>query len=112
MLVCRIPQAVTHRVRPAAAGRQRRGGPELSGVFVADEDRLAGGIAYRIVSPGGQAIVVAVLRPRIAGAALGGDKSKRRMGNDVRPGVGRAAILVDRDDVLAAVIGKPAAAVE
>ena len=96
---------------PAGSGVADQNSP---GLLVADEDRFAGRIADGIVSPGRQPVVVAVARPRVAGAALGGDESERRVRDDVRPGLGGSAagVLIDGDDVLAPVVGKPADAVE
>ena len=99
----------------AAAGGQRRRRPERAGLFVADEERLAGRIADRIVAPRRQPVVVAVDRPGVAGAALGGGEAEGRVGDDVRPrrrrqrarSSGSTAI-----DVFAAVVGEAADAVE
>ena len=85
---CGVALAMPHSIRLPAAGRQRGRRPELPCLFVADEDRLTRWIADRIVSPGGEAIVVAVSRPRVARSPLCRRKSKCGMRDDVRPRLG------------------------
>ena len=53
-----------------AADRQRRGTPELAGLLVADVDDLAAAVGDRIVVPGRDPVLVAVVRPRAADAGL------------------------------------------
>src|SRR5687768_1678252 len=98
---------MTHGIRPATAGGERRGRPELPGLLVAQKNRFTGWIADGIVSPGREPVLVAAASPRVAGAAFRSGESERRMGDDVRPRNGRkrAGILIDRDDVLASFVG-------
>src|SRR5687768_15083112 len=105
---------MTHGIGPTAAGRQRRRGPELSSLLVADKDSFTRRIADWIVFPRRQPVLVAVARPGVARTALRGNKPERRVRDDVRPGAGwkPAGILIDCDDVLATVVSKAAEAVE
>ena len=54
-----VAKAVADDVRRGAAGRQRRGRPELAGLLVADVERLAAGVLDRIVVPGREPKLVA-----------------------------------------------------
>ena len=89
MLEDAVAEAVPNDVRRRAAGRQRRGRPELAGLFVADVEGLAGEVAHRIVVPGGEPEFVRVLAPGVGAAAFRNDGAERRIGQHIDPGRGR-----------------------
>ncbi len=65
--------------------RQRRRRPQGAAVEIVDVENLTGAIADRIVGPGGELVVAAVLRPGIA-AAFGGDlEAEGGIGDDIDP---------------------------
>ena len=114
VLPCGVALAVPDGVRPAVAGRQRRGRPETAGVLVADEDGLARRIADRVVAPRRQPVVVTVFGPGEAQAGFRRGESEPRMGHDVRPRPGSdgAGGLIDVNHVFTAPVGEASEAVE
>ena len=108
VLVRAVALAVRDGVELAASGRQRRRRPEAPALLVAQIDRFARRIADRIVPPGREPVVVAVLGPREAGREVGRHEAEPRMGDDVDPGRRRhhARVRVNPDRVLAAPIGR------
>ena len=62
--------AVADDVGLGRAHGQRRRAPELAGLLVADVDRFAAAVGDRVVVPRGDAVLVAVERPRAADAGL------------------------------------------
>ena len=87
MLEAAVAPAVPHDIgRRLVTDRQRRRRPELAAVVIAHVEDLAGPVADRIVRPGRELVVAAVLRPGIA-AALGRHlEAERRVGDDIDPG--------------------------
>ncbi len=64
-----VPPPVTHEVaRAFMADRQRCRSPDIAGFEIAHIENLAGAVADRIVGPGGELVVAAVLRPGVAAA--------------------------------------------
>ena len=70
MLEHAVAEPVPRHVRADAAAGQRRGGPELSRLLVAQVERLAAGVAHRIVVPRRETELVRVLAPRVRRAGL------------------------------------------
>ena len=105
---CRI----TKRPSATRAGhRARRGRPRLSGLVVADEERLGRGVGHGVVREGREAVLAAVLRPGV-GRARGRDhRPERGVGDDVGPGQGRLLVAFEDDHVVAPVVGEAAHAV-
>src|SRR3989442_15626580 len=93
---------------------QRRGRPEVAGVFVTDEHGFARHVAHRIVAPGREPILMAVDRPGVAGPALGRAKTKGGMRDDVGPWRRRqrTLVVIDVDHVLPPVLPEPAGTIE
>ena len=97
------------RAGPPRQGRRR---PDLARLLVAQVDRLAGRVGHRVVRPGGQAVHLAVARPRIAQAGLRHQAAEAGVGEHVGPrGRRQSRHRVDGDQVLAAVRREPAQAV-
>ena len=69
-----------------ARHRARRRRPRLAGLVVADEDRLAGRIADRIVRERRQPVLAAVAGPGVRRARRRDDRAEPRVGDDVHPG--------------------------
>ena len=65
--------------------RQRRRRPELPCLLVTDVDGLAAGVGDGIVIPWREAVLMAVLGPRVAATSLRDDGAKLRIGKDVDP---------------------------
>ena len=107
-----VAEAVAGDVGVSAACRQRRRRPELPGLLVAEIERLAAGVADRVVVPGGEPEFVAVLRPGVGAAAFGDDRAELRVGDHVDPRRGRRLAGAEDDHVLAAVAAEAAQAVE
>ena len=105
-----VPLRVTNDVRCAVARRQRGCRPGTPAVAVSDEHGFSRRIAHRIVRPGGQPVVVTVARPGVTGSAVRRGKPEGIVGDDVHPGHGRDLLppRVDVDDILPAVLCKPA----
>lgn len=111
MAVDAVAEAVAHRVAATAAAWQRHRRPHLPGVFVAQVERLAGGIADRIVMPGREPEFVRVFGPAIAGAAVADHAAELRIGHHVAPRRRCCDAFVQGDAVLAAVGGEGTQAV-
>ncbi len=92
--------------------RESRGSPYLAGAFVAEINRLAGGIDHVVVGPRRNLIFVAIERPGGSRAGLRHKKSEVRIRNHIDPGLRRAQPFTEHDRVLAAIFGKSAEAVE
>ena len=103
MLVHAVAETVARAIRPGSAARQWHRRPHASGLFVAQVEGLARGIADRIVVPWGQAELVRVLAPGIAGRALAHHAAELRVGEHVRPGCGRGLPVLEVDDVFASI---------
>ena len=91
-----------------AARGQRRGRPELPGLLVAQVDRLATAVRYRIVVPGRQAEFVCVFAPGVGAARFRNDGAEMRVGDHVDPGRGRCLPRRQANHVLAAICGESA----
>ena len=86
MFVDGVALAVAGRVFLPLARRQRGRRPERPSVFVPDEERFTGRVADRIVPPGREPVVVAVVSPGVAGPGLGAGEPERLVSDDVGPG--------------------------
>ena len=98
--------------RRGVADRQRRGGPEIACVFVAQIERFARPIAHRIIRPRRDLILTAVDRPRVAAAVGSNLEAERRIGDHVDPRRGRRLAWPEDGHVLASVSREPAETVE
>ena len=87
------------------------GAPDVAAVLVAQVQRLARGIDDRIVGPGRQQVLAAVLRPGEGTAGFGHEGAEAGVRDDVAPGQWRATLAVQLDHVLAAAVGETAEAV-
>ena len=80
---------VAHDVRaarqPTGSGVADQNAP---GLFVADEHGFARLVAHRIVAPGRQPVLVAVLRPRVPTAGFGAGESELRLATTLDHGAG------------------------
>ena len=101
-----------HGIGAAAAGRLRRGRPEAAAVFVANVDRLAAHVGDRIVGPGGEPELVAVVHPRAAAARFGDHGADTGIGQAIDPWCGRADARVKQDHIFAPISREAAEAVE
>ena len=82
--------------------------PEVSGVVVAQIDGLSGRIGDRVVRPGRELVLPAILRPGVAGARLRDLEPQSLVGDHVDPRGGRPLALAERDHVFAAVLDEAA----
>ena len=98
----RIAETMPHHVNGRAlANRQRGGAPKISGIFIADVDRLSGRIADRIIAPWRELVLLRVQRPRAARAIGGDQKAELRIGDDVDPRRRSPLAVIEHDDILA-----------
>ena len=111
MLEAHAALAVTDDVRLGCADRQRCGAPEFAGLVVSDVDGLARAVADRVVVPGGDAVLVAVERPRATDASLADSRSELRGSDHVDPRRRRDVVARQHDHVLAGRVVKPAEAI-
>ena len=107
-----IAESVAHDVGVLPARRQRRGGPEVPRLFIAQIDGFAAGIGDGIVVPGGEPELMAVFRPGIGAAPFRHDGAELRVGDHVHPRRGRRLAGGQDRHVLAAVVAETAQAVE
>ena len=84
-----VTKSMPNDVSAGAAGRPRRGRPDLAGFFIADVKGLAGEIAHRIVKPRGEPEFVRVFKPGVSAAIFRNDGAERWIGQHVDPGRGR-----------------------
>ena len=108
-----VTVAVTRDVgRLRVADRQRRRTPELAILVIADVDRLARGIADRIVGPGRQLILATIGGPSIP-ASFGRDlKAESFVGDHIDPRRRRRLAWAEHSDVFLAARPEAAEAVE
>ena len=85
--------------------------PEVSGVVVAQIDGLSGRIGHRVVRPGRELVLPAILRPGVAGARFRDLEPQSLVGDHVDPRGGRPLALAERDHVFAAVLHEAAQSV-
>src|SRR3546814_365112 len=90
---------------------QRGRRPEPPGLLVADVERLAAGVADRVVVPGREPELMRILRPRVAGVRFAGHAAEPGIGQHVRPRRRRRLPRRQVDHVLVAVRGERAEAV-
>ena len=84
----------------------------MAALFIADIERFATRIAYRIVVPGSEAELMGILGPGIRRSTLRDDGSEVRVRQDIHPGRRRYLILRCRNDILAAIRRESAQSVE
>src|SRR3546814_6682789 len=111
VLVDAVAEAMAHAIRAVAGAGQRGRRPEPPGLLVADIERLAAGVADRVVVPGREPELMSILRPRIAGVRFAGHDAEPGIGQYVRPRRRRRLSLRQVDHVLVAVRGERAEAV-
>ena len=98
VLEAAVAEAVARDVGARGRGSAARSAVHrCAGVFIANVDRFARRVADRVVRPGRELVLAAVLRPGVA-AALGRHlEAEARVGDHVDPGRRRAcALLEDR----------------
>src|SRR2546426_12417674 len=78
---------------------------------VPQEEGLGGGVGHGVVGEGREAVLAAVLRPRIRRARCRDRGAEAGVGHDVDPRERRLSVTVEDDRVLAAAIGKAARAI-
>src|SRR5438309_6101806 len=78
--------AVERDVETGVADGLRRGRPDLAGSFIPDVHRLAGRVDDRIVRPGRELVLTAVLGPGVAATVRGNLEAEVRIRNHVDPG--------------------------
>src|SRR5438445_2878027 len=76
--------------------------------LVPQEEGLGGGVSHGVVREGREAVLTAVLRPRIRRARCRDYGAEAGVGHDVDPRERRLSVTVEDDRVLAAAIGKAA----
>ena len=116
MAVAAVTETVTDFVRHRLRDRTGRQRPVPTVVLVAQVPGLAMRVQHRVVVPGGQPVLAAVLAPGATGAGLAGDKAKSRVGDHVAPGLRRqaqstAGLRLESNDVFATVGAETAMAV-
>ena len=106
-----VAEAMTRDIRRRAAPRyagQQCGRPEAAAFLVAQVIRLGVCIADRVIRPRRETELVRVFAPGVGAAALGNQRSKRRIRQDIHPRCGRHPSGNDGDDVLPPIRGEPA----
>ena len=108
MLVHAVAEAVARAIAAGAATWQCHRRPDPAALLVAQVERLARGVADRIVVPRGQAEFVRVLAPGVTGRTLAHHATELRVGKHVRPRRRRGLSVAELDDVFAAIGREPA----
>src|SRR3990172_10822523 len=104
---------VTNDVGPGLLpNRQRRWAPQLATLLVPDVDRLARGVAHRIVRPRGELVFAAVDRPCVPRTRFGDLEAEARIRDHIHPGGRRALSLAKERHVFPSLRREPAEAVE
>src|SRR3546814_7703512 len=75
---------MAHAIRAVAGAGQRGRRPEPPGLLVAAIERLAAGVADRVVVPGREPELMRILRPRVAGVRFAGHAAEPGIGQHVR----------------------------
>src|SRR5678815_5301065 len=107
----RVAKAVANHARRLAARWEWCRRPEFSSLFVADVERLAASIADRIIMPGRQAKLVAILTPGVSATAFRNQRAEAGIADDVHPWSRRCLAGTQRDHIFAPVRRKAAQAV-
>ena len=112
-----VEAAVAHPVprhvrRVLEADREGRRAPHRAVLVVPDVDRLPGRIGHRVVGPRRELVLAAVPPPGVPGARLRDGEPEGLVGDDVEPRRRRGLPGAEDRDVLPAVVGEPAEAVE
>ena len=103
-----IAESVAGHVTPLITYRHCRCRPYCQALFIAHVDRIAAGVHHRIVRPGRERILAAVVGPCIACAFRRYLKTEAGVGDDIEPGSRRAAAgLQDRHILLALLVKAP-----
>src|SRR6266568_5539535 len=84
----------------------------MAACFVANVKGFSAWIAHWIVAPGSEAELVRIFAPRVSGAALGDDGSKRSVRYYIHPRRWRHLVACRGDDVLAPIRCESPEAVE
>jgi hypothetical protein len=97
-----VPQAVSCHERTGSRDRERRGAPEITGIFIADVEGLPAAVRHGIVVPRGEPVLVAVQGPGTPDAGLGDHAAEVRLvGHHIDPRGRRERVLVEDEHVLA-----------
>src|SRR6185369_1977816 len=112
VLEATVAMAVARDVISLVSDRLGGGGPQVTGGFIANVQRFARRVADRIVRPGRELVLPAVLGPGVAAALRRHLETERRVGDHIDPGGRRGGALLQYDDVFAPVLGEAAQAVE
>ena len=107
-----VAESVPADVRRRSAAGQRRGGPEVAALFVAEVKGFSARIAHGVVVPGSEAELVGILAPGVGQAALRDDGSEVRVRQHIHPRRRRHLPVRGRNDVLAPIRGESAQPVE
>src|SRR5436309_1692525 len=88
--------------------RPRRGRPHVAPLLVPEEEGFGGGVGHGVVREGREAVLAAVLRPRIRRARCRDHRAESWVGDDVDPGERRLLVPLEDDCVLAPAVGESA----
>src|SRR2546426_12470241 len=113
MLEDRVALSVANQVTLGFANRQGRRRPDGAGVFIAKVNDFSGRIAYGIVRPGRQTILMAISRPGEAATVLRNQETKVRAVRDhIGPWRRRPLAFALNNHILASAMGKAAESVK
>src|SRR5208337_4872583 len=80
-----VAESVAADVMHRPAARQRRGGPKMAALFVAEVKSFSVGIAYWIVVPGCEAELMGIFAPGVSSPALRNNSPKMRVCDHIHP---------------------------
>src|SRR5688572_30104972 len=85
MLKNTISHPMADKIRCIGASGQRRGRPNLTGIFVAQIDSLARRVTDRVIMPRREFVLAAIDCPRAAHACFRNQESELRVGDHIGP---------------------------
>ena len=106
MLENAIAESMAGNICRCPALWQGRRRPEIATFFVTQIIDLSAWITNRIIAPGSQTELMCIFTPGIGLAALGDDRSKSGIRQDIRPRCRRSLVLAGRDDIFAPIRSK------
>src|SRR6185312_11050142 len=91
---------------------RRRGGTPFGAILrIPQQEHLARWVAYYVVRPSRDLVLLAVDGPRITAARRRHQESEIRIGDEMRPRRGRARAIAQHGDIFASILGEPTEAI-
>src|SRR5688572_6449476 len=106
MLKNTISYPMADKIRCIGASRQRRGRPNLTGIFVAQIDSLARRVTDWVIMPGSKFVLAAIDCPRAAHACFRNKESELRVGDHIGPWCRSPLATLQMDHIFASIAGK------